>query len=465
MRGELVMDTSARVRIIFFLIIALVVIRGVLYEIIIPFDRAPDEREHFRRIKAQQLALNRASEAEKRRAAAEFERVFYALIHPTSSKQRSIDDFPDAFFPAPQTSRSLYYWVTAWMLKLLSLENIRTEIYVIRSFSILCGLGVIVVAFFVTRELFPDQSFMLIGVPAFIMLIPQFSAMNGVINNDKLAEVFSALSFLIVVKILKSGMKIHFLSAYFLLICLTYFSKRTGIFLFPFFMVFLFVYVWKSGLGVKTHLVLLGGSVGFILLVYGLLWFPPFYFWFDEHLLDLPPVNQIHYLVLRPEMWSTTSLKYYAKFLTVMYWSFWGVFGYMTIHLHHFWYMAAAGVQGLAIGGLVRSAWRSKKQQFRMERWKTKVLYVFGVSILLVVSLPFLRSVIFRPGDPRLTQGRYLFTVIVPIAVLTVFGLMNLFPPKYHRLVGGLCLAGLFMLDTVSLLGYIALNFHNITLF
>ena len=102
-----------------------------------------------------------------------------------------------------------------------------------------------------------------------------------------------------------------------------------------------------------------------------------------------------------------------------------------------------------------------------MRRGKVKILYLFAVSIVLVIFMMFLRSVVFasRSSDPFLAQGRRLFTVILPIGILTVLGLERLFQPRYHRLIGAIGIIGLIILDGVCLSNYILLNFHLMSFF
>jgi hypothetical protein len=132
----------------------------------------------------------------------------------------------------------------------------------------------------------------------------------------------------------------------------------------------------------------------------------------------------------------------------------------MDIHLHHFWYIGAALVQLLSIGGLFRWFWRKRSLNHKHEQWQAKVIYLLIVSICLVMLVLFFRSIVFRPGQPMLAQGRRLFTTILPIGFLTVLGVQNLVIPKYHRVLGALGIAALLILDMVSLSNYILLNFH-----
>ena len=446
------------------LILCLVILRGLIYGMLIPFDQTPDEYHHFKLIKAKQLQLGHSSDEERCLAAAQIEATRKYLLYPTSrAGEYKIQDFTGIILPEPPSSLRFYYLSTAWILRILSLENVRDEIYAVRAFSLLCGTLVVLFSFFVTREVFPENLFMVIGVPLFIALIPQFSAMNGSINNDKLAEVFVSFMFWIIVKSFKYGLHKKYLVLYFGVTVLALLSKRTSIFLIPLFIVFIFVYFWKSSLGIQMHVVFLG--VVLTLLITG--------YYLGDHVSSIryfigkyviwAVPHEVKYFILH-ESYSLEMLKLYAKFFTVVYWSFWAVFGYMTIHLHHFWYMITAFGQMIAICGLVKSIILVKLRKQVLEKWKVKVLYVFASSIFLALVIMFLRSIIFRPDDPILTQGRYLFTVIIPISILTLFGIMNVFPARYHRVIGIIGILGLVMLDAVCLSNYILLNFHSMAL-
>jgi len=449
------------------IILCLVVIRGLIYGLFIPFDQTPDENHHFKLIKAKHLQLNHASEEERRSAAAQEMLTWCYLTYPESCPEKSsLEDFAGSTLPLPPPSRQIYYLFTGWILKILSLENMRDEVYVMRGVSILCGTLVVFLSFLVAREIFPENRFLILGVPVFITFVPQFSAMNGSINNDKLVEIFAALLFWVMVRIFKHGMTGRYFLAYTVTMGLTLLSKRTGVFTVPLVLVFLVVYYWKTSLGIRMHVVLTGIFIGIIIGGYYLImWNGLVNELIDENIISIPAPGNIKYLLLRPDLYTIQSLKYYAKFFIMMYWSFWGVFGYMTIHLHHFWYVVAALAQFLSIGGLLNFTLQIKMKKLSVERWKAKVLYLFAASIILIIMIPFTRSILFRFKDPSLTQGRYLFTVIIPISMLTVFGVASLFHRKYHRLIGAIAIIGLIILDVVCLSNYILLNFHARSLF
>jgi len=457
--------TPTKTAYIIALILALVALRGLIYGLVIPFDQAPDEKHHFELVKAKELQLRQADDAEIARTAAAFQKTWLLLLSPDRPENQFTDaDFADARLPRPPASADVYYLSMAWLLKLLNLQSLSAEIYALRGVSTLCGLVVVGMAFLIAQTLFPQAPFSCLGVPLFITFIPQFAAMNGAINNDKFAEVWIAVFLWLLVKMFKHGVRASYLSAELMVLGLAICSKRTSYFLIPLFGLMLFVYVWKASLGLKMHLVLAVGLLGVALVTYLLLWHPAFH-QFVKSKLWIPPAREIHHLIFRAELISPAFLKYYAKFATVMYWSFWGVFGYMTIHLHHFWYVAAAIFQGLAVLGLAKMVRQVKQQTLKLAAWQAKTLYLYGASIVLIVALMFFRSILFKMNEPFYEQGRHLFTVVIPIGVLTILGLERLFAPVSRRWVGGLGLLGLILLDVVCLSNYILLNFHARALF
>ena len=452
------------IRTFLLLLLCLVLVRGLIYGLVIPADQYPDEFHHFGLIKSKQLELNSATEQERRETAARIAYSSYYLRYPETTRQRTIDEFKGAGLPSPFSSLHAYYFVTAWLLKIFSIEQIVHEFYLLRAFSTICGMLVVAIAFFSARKLFPEDAVMTLGVPVFITFIPQFSAMNGAISNDKLTEVFAALAFLFMVKILKDGMHAGNFLMLTGIICLAILSKRSSLFLIPVFLLFIILYWWRDVLGIKMHVLLLVFFGSSVLGLYFLIQYVPAVESFVIDHITWAPAYKITRFLSRPELYSLDALKHYLKFFTVMYWSFWGVFGYMTIHLHHFWYLAAAVIQCLAICGVTWRIFLAKVKKYVLPPWKSKVLYLFGGSIFWAVLIPFLRSNIFR-GDFVLSQGRYLFPVLIPISILTLFGLRSILPAKSCRTAAFSGALALLVLDMVCLSKYLLLNFHYIDIF
>lgn len=455
---------SKKLQLVIIILLVLVLVRGLIYGLVIPFNQTPDEKYYFELIKAKYIQLYHLSREEAWQVMAQLEVASYYQLRPEASPGKlTVADVADIDIPPAPETQNLYYLAMAWLLRFLSLETIRDEIFAIRSVSILCGMLVVLLSFLVIRELFPENAFLLVGVPTFITFIPQFSAMNVAVNSDKFVEVFAALLFWLLVRIFKRGMNARLLFAYLGMMVLAWVSKRTAVFMVPFLIIALLVYYWKGSLGFRMHLILAAILLTLSYGLFRLLYIEAFYDFFKQHITRIP-VEDMREAAYWRNLISLPSLKYYAKFFTLLYWSFWGVFGYMSIHIHHLWYVGAALVQMLSIGGLARFVIQVKLKQRSIERWQVKSLYVFAVSIALMTLAVFMRSVMFQPGSPFLPQGRRLFTVMIPISVLTLFGLHTLVPQKYHRVLAALGIIGLLLLDAVCLSNYILLNFHLLSL-
>lgn len=453
------------IRKIIVLILCLAGLRGVIYMLVIPFDRSPDEFAHFSLIKARQLALRNAGADEIEAVTFQIGRARYQLMYPDSTRQLSDEDLILFSLENAPPLRQMYYTLNALVLHVLSLNQIRDEVYVLRSLSICLGTLVVGLAFLCMRELFPQNPGLQIAVPFLIAFIPQFSAMNASITNDKLAEVFIALAFLLLVRIFKYGLSWRSGVLFLVTVGVAMLSKRSAVFMVPLCVVAIVVYLWNDALGVRFHLAMIAGLAGFLLTVYLLIkHVKAVELLFVKYVVQIY-AYQLERILFRKEIVSLAALKQYAKFFVVMYWSFWALFGYMTIHLHHFWYLMVAAAQALAIGGCAQCIWRVKRHTQVMASWTAKTLYVFGAGIFWAVAIPFVRSNIIRPGNPELSQGRYLFLVILPVCVLTVFGLHQLIPARFHRMTGLLGLLGLLILDSVCLSRQLLLNFHSITFF
>ena len=99
-----------RLQKIIIVILCLVLMRGLIYGLFIPFDRAPDENYYFELIKAKHLQLNQTSNQEKQYVAAQMALTRYYLLHPEANPQKySLQDFAEAEIQEPPPSREIYY--------------------------------------------------------------------------------------------------------------------------------------------------------------------------------------------------------------------------------------------------------------------------------------------------------------------------------------------------------------------
>jgi len=75
----------------------------------------------------------------------------------------------------------------------------------LRLFSLLLGVFVIIFAWLIVREIFPDHPALALTAAGFVAFVPQHIAMMAGVNNDSLAELLMALGLWLTLKYLKSN--------------------------------------------------------------------------------------------------------------------------------------------------------------------------------------------------------------------------------------------------------------------
>jgi len=64
----------------------------------------------------------------------------------------------------------------------------------LRMFSVVLGAGIVLLAYAVVTEVFPQQPRIALGTAAFVAFLPQHVAMMAGVNNDSLAELWIGLA-------------------------------------------------------------------------------------------------------------------------------------------------------------------------------------------------------------------------------------------------------------------------------
>ena len=77
-------------------------------------------------------------------------------------------------------------------------------VHIIRFFSVLLGLGTVIVSYRLGRELFPDDPHIALGAMALTAFLPMFLFISGSVNNDNLSNFLGNLLTLQVIRLLKS---------------------------------------------------------------------------------------------------------------------------------------------------------------------------------------------------------------------------------------------------------------------
>jgi hypothetical protein len=145
----------------------------------------------------------------------------------------------------------------------------------------------------------------------------------------------------------------------------------------------------------------------------------------------------------------------YPYFLTQLFSSLVGRFGWMTLDLRPelywvVWLISAALLAGLALG------WRRFGGLEPTQRRVLASLVGLVLLAMLIIMLDY-TSYLFKPTYP---QGRYLFPVLPALVILLVSGLAQLVPARYDRVAVPLFVGLLLALDLWSWAGVILPHFY-----
>jgi hypothetical protein len=187
---------------ILYLLLALALVRGIIYASLVSPWQAPDEPGQFERARAALTAAEWNSTSAN--GPAWYEELLQSLF--TFDFWDFLDDNRPAY--APNSPLNLYivpyhevyeglygsrpaYALLGWPLFLARDQDITLQLYLVRLNTVLLNLGVILLAYQMARTIFPRDLFLALGVPAIIVFNPQHTHLLSTVNNGSLAELLA----------------------------------------------------------------------------------------------------------------------------------------------------------------------------------------------------------------------------------------------------------------------------------
>lgn len=355
----------------------------------------------------------------------------------------------------------LYYLVTGSILQPLLGRDVTLQMYVLRLASMVLGTLTVVIASLVARQIFPDDAFMRIGVPAFIALLPMHAFITASVNNDVMAEFIVSFLLLLSARTLVRGLRWPEILTMAILPVLAWYTKRTAVISIPLALATIPLWWVSQRARVKrSHavaataisallmaiLVAKAGSLRTLLARVS-----------PKETANLLLPDSIVAWLLDPNHFSRQAAMVYVESVRIIMESFWARFGWMNVRLGEAWYALIALACLLSTVGLILCAVRLARGTTKLSRGQiaTLVLFAIGAALQLVIVIAGnlrLRELWFPTNLP---QGRYCFPAIVPIATLFMLGLRELVPPRHRQRLLIASLAGFLALDVASLLFYV----------
>lgn len=490
------------------LLLALQLIRGLLYAGIIPLWQNPDEYVHFEYVKL--LAERDRVRLDLDRGRSTAYRVLRLLGHQDpppevavtrSDLQREIEaSLARHEFRKFRLTESrlgieemeifreegreqldqppLYYLLAAQLLRTLRLDSIDQEAYALRVLSVLLSLVVVALAFQVGRELLPDRPLLAVAIAAFVTLLPQYTALSAAIGNDKLAELAFGGVFWLAVRGARRGFSAQTWGALAALAVGGFLIKRTALAFAPFLLL-----LWDLGRWVRTGrgwgrylLTRLGFAVAVVaLLLVAVFWADPAVEagllpqWVSSAVLPYAGYSLEAYSERLRHATRLVPLiaRYLPRDAHILFLGFWGNFGHMEVRLGNGLYALLALVTAGAVGGLGLWLRASEAEPgYEVQAWQRYIVVFFLAAAILMVSALFMRDTVDYVMTEffRFSQSRYLYPVLIPIATCFVLGLAHLFRRAGDRRVLVGLVLGLAVLDAVALLHYVLPFFYGVTL-
>jgi len=487
------------------LLLAIQLIRAVLYAVLLPLWQNPDELAHFEYVKllADREAIRLdlpldgtiayrvvtalgggGADGASARAHSDLRREISESLdrHRYLEIRRFADPDNTGVFGYPELHQPpLYYFVAAAVLRTLSLGSIDDEAYALRFLSIVMSLVIVAIAYQVVRELLPDRPAVAFAVAGLITFIPQYTSLSGSITNDKLVEVAFAGVFLLAVRSARQGLSWLGWMGVAALTGMALLTKKTGLILLPILLFYWDLRRFRRGGGrwpryALTRAGLLAALV--VLFLSAPSWLPPLAERYGRHKAALPPAvtatldglshgfalqfgaSPPEFVVGRAERLDQTPTWLRRYYFPILFRGFWGNFGHMEAPVADGLYrvlMVAVGVAALGLGLLAGAVARERE---RLAPWQRDLLVFLAGAVFWVVLLTFVRDALVF----NLSQGRNLYPAVIPLALFFVLGLAQVARRAGDWRVCGALLAGMAVFDAVCLVHYVIPFFYGVTL-
>ena len=433
------------------ILIVLALTRGLLYLSLFPPWVAPDEPAHFEavRILGQERRLPFAAYYESNPVNPELSasfvtfRMWELLERPTPAQWLQAGNaatipFSDYPYPGSLVTANSYPLLPHLVLSPFSnwIRNydIVTELYLLRLISVLFSVAVIVIAWFITRRVFPHQPQFWLAIPAFIVFLPMYTHIFASVNSDVFAVLLSSILLLVMISFFDSGASIIKIVLVIFLVGLAVLTKRTVVFVVLWVGLTAILY-WGNrrrwpAKRVITLCLVITGAVGLVIawvIVRPDILSNTMVTMFNIHLADAPAFTSFIYQGLTP----TAIAKVYVQSGLFAFITFWGNFGGATTNIPWSWAYGLMIFCGLVITGAAIYLYKFFRQTKYTGTFQGYVFIIFLIGVTLSLLNSFIPVLVAGPRwGPA---ARYFFPVIIPIATLFFLGVWQLFPAKYRQ--------------------------------
>lgn len=423
-------------------ILWIIVVAGVAlaagYALGVPPWNAPDEPAHYNYVR--QVAT--AGELPELKAGDWNAELLERLKSTRFPKGQSVDSIAYEGHQPPA-----FYLLAAPVYSATSHLPLEERVVVLRLLSVALSAVTVILAFLVVRSIFPEELPLQLAVAGFIAFLPMRSAIAGSISNDALTELVATSLLLAMVQILRAGFGRGQALLLGLMTGVALLTKMTVYGYIPLALLVALVSPRSGKDGGSSRLPRLGLTLAVALLVSGWWFVRNGMLYGSTDLFGLQRHEQVVVGQPRFEQLDSATITY---FITTLFQSFWGQFGWMGIPMNEQVYFALKLISGLVVFGLVLFLGRVVLGKGSLTSHQKSSLALMALALAAVVAQLILYNLSFVQA-----QGRYLYPALLPIALFFVLGLRELMAPIHDRLLLTLSVGSLALLDLFCLARYV----------
>lgn len=437
------------------LVVALV--HGAFYAVLMPPWQAPDEVAHFeyshllaalgRPISAADDSI--PLEQQIIRSLYQFHAWTYRGNQPPARVPERLSQTPFGYSRTLDRF-SLTYVVYALAVWPFLAQDLVVQLYAMRVASIVMGALVVLLAFETASLVSPGQPALALATAGFVLFLPQQAYIAAAVSDGNLAELAASACIFLVAAMWRQGVRWPQVAACFLGAVAAILSKATAYFLVAFLLIVgpALVFRWQpagqaprgwSWRRLATGGLVVGG-LGAVLIPVILL-APPL-----QYIRGMLDSNLQHLTDFVPYLLSLNSAGHFANALWQTFNSFWATFGWMTFWFPSPVYLTLLGAVILVLGGLV---WHVHRLPAAAEPRKS-LLMLLSLAAMLELAV-LVTWFVTSPNGVNYFQGRYLFTAIVPIAVLLAAGGLALVPERWQPRAALVGVVLMILLDAAAM--------------
>ncbi len=441
------------------LVLAAFFVLGITYSAVTPLFEAPDELQHYARIKqlGEAIGLLQLDPAVSQLSHQQrYQQPLYHLLGVLATFWDNAGDMPQLLRFNPHADIGVAKADGNVNLLIHTSEErfpyqgTSLGVHALRLLSVLMGTGTVLITYLITLEIFPQRQYLALGAAAVNAFIPQFLFISGAVNNDNLVTILSSLVLWLLIPLVETpilrlgSVQVSVRRSVLLgvIIGLATLTKVNSLGLLPLAVLVVAISSYR-----QRSVKLFASRAALLLSAAALV--SGWRFVRNWRLYGDPTALQMFLNTLAPRQPQPTLRQLMAEWGDYAQ-SLWGLFGLGNVPLGDpapriLDILALLGALGMLIF-LIR-AWQRRQTN---ERAWIKVLVLLAWLVILFGSL---MSWVIRIAT---SIGRFLFPAISSISILLFLGLSQFVPQRYTKMLA--CLIGglMFVIAAVTPFRYIA---------